>query len=226
MSQVRNKHSTAQVLRSRPQDLHNSDEDSIERAAQKAESLFPPNKHHLHLAFSMPGILYPEKSPAQLNHAQIKETFAVNTIGPLLLSKHFTPFLPKKSTKLSQWQSTESEVLPNQAVWLNMAARVGSTSDNSLGGWYSYRASKAGVYSITKTLDLYLKTRSGDNAVAIAYHPGTVKTGLSKEFWGNVKEGKLFSVEDAVDKMLKVVREVGVEGRGKCWDWKGEEIKP
>lgn len=107
-----------------------------------------------------------------------------------------------------------------------MAARVGSTSDNSLGGWYSYRASKAGVYSLTKTLDLYLKTRCGDNAIAIAYHPGTVKTGLSKEFWGSVKEGQLFSTEYAVEKMLEVVKDVGVKGRGRCWDWKGEEIKP
>ena len=82
------------------------------------------------------------------------------------------------------------------------------------------------MYSITKTLDLYLKTRSGDNAVAIAYHPGTVKTGLSKEFWGSVKKEQLFSVEDAVEKMLKVVRETGTEQRGRCWDWKAEEIKP
>ena len=202
------------------------DEDSIQRAADKAESLFPPSKNHLHLAFCIPGILYPEKSPSQLDQKQMQETFSVNTIGPLLLSKHFTPFLPKKSTKLSSFQLSESDTLPKQAVWLNMAARVGSTSDNSLGGWYSYRASKAGVYSITKTLDLYLKTRSGENAVAIAYHPGTVKTGLSKEFWSSVKPEKLFGVEDAVEKMMKVVQGTSVEQRGRCWDWKGEEIKP
>jgi len=107
-----------------------------------------------------------------------------------------------------------------------MAARVGSTSDNSLGGWYSYRASKAGVYSISKTLDLYLKTRSGENAMAIAYHPGTVKTELSREFWGSVGEGNLLSPQLAVEKMLGVALGVGLKGRGKCWDWKGEEIKP
>lgn len=107
-----------------------------------------------------------------------------------------------------------------------MSARVGSTSDNSLGGWYSYRASKAGVNSITKSFDQWLKIRSGDNAMAIAYHPGTVKTGLSKEFWGNVKEGKLFEPEFAVEKMGEVFRGVGLEGRGRCWDWKGEEILP
>lgn len=107
-----------------------------------------------------------------------------------------------------------------------MSARVGSTTDNKLGGWYSYRASKAGVNSFTKSLDLYLNTRAGDKAMAIAYHPGTVKTGLSKEFWGNVKEEKLFSAGYAVERMLEVVRGVGIEGRGRCWDWKGEEVLP
>lgn len=62
--------------------------------------------------------------------------------------------------------------------------------------------------------------------MAIAYHPGTVKTGLSREFWGNVKEGKLFSPEFAVERMMGVVNGVGLEGRGRCWDWDGKEIKP
>jgi len=206
-------------------ELDVTDESTIERAAHGVKYLFPPTKSHLHLAFSIPGILYPEKSPSQLDYQQLTSTFAINTIGPLLLAKHFTTFLPKKSA-IIPFPSKLSENLPSHAVWLNMSARVGSTSDNSLGGWYSYRASKAAVNSITKSLDLYLKTRCGDNAMAMAYHPGTVKTGLSKEFWGNVKEGKLFEPEFAVGKMVKVVNTVGLEGRGKCWDWKGEEILP
>ena len=107
-----------------------------------------------------------------------------------------------------------------------MSARVGSTSDNTLGGWYSYRASKAGVTSISKTLDNYLRNKSGDNAMAIAYHPGTVKTGLSKEFWNSVKEEKLFSPELAVEKMVDVVKSTGLDGRGRFWDYKGEEVSP
>ena len=107
-----------------------------------------------------------------------------------------------------------------------MAALVGSTTDNSLGGWYSYRASKAGIYSISKTLDLYLKNRSGDNAMAMAYHPGTVKTGLSKAFWGSVQLSMLFEPELVAEKMLLAVNGVGLEGWGRCWDWKREEIKP
>jgi NAD(P)-dependent dehydrogenase (short-subunit alcohol dehydrogenase family) len=153
-------------------------------------------------------------------------TFAINTIGPMLLAKYFTPFLPKKSTSLPSPAEAEEEGLPPQATWLNMSARVGSTTDNKLGGWYSYRASKAGVNSFTKSLDLYLAARAGDKAMAIAYHPGTVKTGLSKEFWGNVKEEKLFEPGYAVERLLEVVRGVGTEGRGRCWDWKGEEVLP
>lgn len=80
--------------------------------------------------------------------------------------------------------------------------------------------------NFTRALDLFLNARAGEKAMAIAYHPGTVKTGLSREFWGSVKEEKLFEPEFAVEKMLEVVRGVGVDGRGKCWDWKGEEILP
>jgi hypothetical protein len=62
--------------------------------------------------------------------------------------------------------------------------------------------------------------------MAIALHPGTVKTGLSKGFWESVGEDKLFTAEDAAGKLINVVNGLGVEGRGRCWDWKGEEIMP
>ncbi|KAL2069146.1 hypothetical protein VTL71DRAFT_15484 [Oculimacula yallundae] len=207
-------------------ELDVTNESTIIRAAEDAKTMFPPSSHHLHLAFSIPGILYPEKSPSQLNHEHLTHTFAINTIGPLLLAKHFSPFLPKKSTSLPSPEECIELGIPAQAVWLNMSARVGSTTDNGLGGWYSYRASKAGVNSITKSLDLWLRGKSAEKAMAISYHPGTVKTGLSKEFWAGVEKEKLFSPEFAVEKMVGVVRSVGLEGRGRCWDWKGEEILP
>lgn len=105
-----------------------------------------------------------------------------------------------------------------------MSARVGSISDNALGGWYSYRASKAAVNQIVKTFDIYLKQRSGDKAIGVGLHPGTVKTGLSKEFWGKVREEKLFSGEFAAERLGVVVKGVGVDGRGRCWDWEGKEV--
>jgi len=177
--------------------------------------------NHLRLAFAIPGILYTEKSPSQLDHAHITQTFTINTIGPLLLMKHFTPFLPTKASTLASEPG-----LPPHAVWLTMSARVGSTTDNQLGGWFSYRASKAGVTSITKSLDNWLVGKSGEKAMAMAYHPGTVKTGLSKEFWGSIPKEKLFTPEFAVEKMVGVVQNIGLEQRGRCWDWKGTEVLP
>ena len=197
------------------------DEQSIADAASEAKKLFPQKNAYLHLGFCIPGILYPEKSPAQINYDDALRTFQTNTLGPLMLIKHFSPFLPRKSTK-----PTRSDGLPAQAVWATMSARVGSISDNSLGGWYSYRASKAAVNQVTKTFDNYLKTSAGDNALAISMHPGTVKTGLSKEFWSTVKEGKLFSPEFSAEKLYEVVIGRTLDDRGNCYDWKGEQVPP
>lgn len=86
----------------------------------------------------------------------------INTLGPLLLSKHFSPFLARRSTKLESIPD-----LPASSVLALMSARVGSTSDNRLGGWYSYRASKAAVNSIAKSVDIYLGQRCGDNAMCV-----------------------------------------------------------
>ena len=138
-----------------------------------------------------------------------------------MMLKHFSPFLPRKTTQL-----VEENNLSSSAVWATMSARVGSISDNSLGGWYSYRSSKAAVNQMTKTFDNYLRTSAGDKAMAVSLHPGTVKTGLSKEFWANVKQEKLFTPEFAAEKLLDVVKSSTERHRGRCWDWKGEEIPP
>lgn len=169
----------------------------------------------------MPGILYPEKSPAQIDYAHALQTFQTNTLGPMMLIKHFSPYLPKKSTTLSH-----ADGLPSSAVWATMSARVGSITDNALGGWYSYRASKAAVNQLTRTFDNYLRMAAGEQAMSVALHPGTVKTGLSKEFWGNVKEEKLFSPAFAAERLMEVVNSRTQEQRGRCWDWKGEEVPP
>ncbi|KAI1163606.1 short-chain dehydrogenase/reductase-like protein [Nemania serpens] len=228
-----------------------TDESSVKAASAKAAEIFPPSTHHLHLAFALPGILHPEKQPRQVDYGDALETFKVNTLGPLMLMKWFGEFLPRKGTDLSYMRARAQETgagsdtdaghsakggehgqhhgpfrTPDHAIWLTNSARVGSTSDNGLGGWYSYRASKAGVNSITKSFDMHIRTRSADKAMAVAYHPGTVKTGLSREFWGSVPEDKLFSPAFAVQKMLEVVASRTIEDRGKCWDWKGEEVPP
>lgn len=183
--------------------------------------MFSGKDSYLHLALAIPGVLYPEKSPSQIEYENALRTFQINTLGPMMLMKHFYTFLPRKSTKVQ-----EVEGLPRHAVWANMSARVGSIADNSLGGWYSYRASKAAVNQVTKAFDNYLRANSGGNSMAIALHPGTVKTELSKEFWSNVKEEKLFSPAYSAEKLLEVVASRHLDQRGRIWDWKGEEIMP
>ena len=195
------------------------DEPSISDVANHCKTRFADS--YLRLAFCLPGILHPEKSPAQVNFEDSLATFRVNAMGPLLLSKHFSPFLPRKSTVLEPIES-----LPPSAVLALMSARVGSISENGLGGWYSYRASKAAVNSIAKSVDIYLKQRCADNAMCVSLHPGTVKTGLSEEFWGSTPKEKLFTPEYAAERLCAVVKEVGLKGRGKCWDWQGKEIPP
>ncbi|KAK6225030.1 oxidoreductase [Colletotrichum tabaci] len=207
-----------------------TDEATVAAAAGEARALFPEATHHLRLALAIPGILHPEKSPTQVDYDKALDMFKVNTLGQMMLMKHFSPFLPRKSVALTSTSSSTEDARglpPGHAVWAAMSARVGSTSDNLKGGWYTYRASKAGVTSLAKSLDLWLSARSGDKAIAVAYHPGTVKTGLSEGFWGTVPKGKLFEPEFAVGRMCKVLtEEVGVEGRGRFWDWQGKEILP
>ncbi|KAF7191293.1 putative oxidoreductase [Pseudocercospora fuligena] len=197
------------------------DEDSVAQAAGEVAGIVPKKDNYLRLSLCVPGLLFPEKSPSQINYDDALTTFRTNTLGPMLMLKHFSPFLPRKATKLS-----DEEGLPKTAVWANMSARVGSISDNRLGGWYSYRASKAAVNQLTKSFDNFLRTSAGDNAMSISLHPGTVKTKLSKEFWNNVKEEKLFSPEFAAEKLIEVIKSRSLDDGGKCWDWKGEEVPP
>ncbi|KAM0333590.1 hypothetical protein ACHAQA_002255 [Verticillium albo-atrum] len=216
-------------------------EDTVAAAAARAAELFPSKTHHLHLALAIPGILHPEKNPAQVDYDKALETYKVNTLGPLMLMKHFFGFLPRNTTKMAeeneQQQQQEEEnggeekgkivTLPKYATWLSMSARVGSITDNRAGGWYSYRSSKTAVSSLCKSFDNFLKTRSGDNAVAVAFHPGTVRTDLSREFWDSVPKDRLLEPDFAAERLVEVVSTgIGLEGRGKLWDWQGKEIKP
>lgn len=184
---------------------------------------------HLRLAVCLPGQLFPEKSPGQIDHDNALDTLKLNLLSPMMLLKHLHGFLPKKAARLAAVDG-----LPHGSVLAFLSARVGSISDNSLGGWYSYRSSKAGLNQLVKTADLFQKIQSKENACVVGLHPGTVKTALSREFWGNVKEGKLFSPEHSAERLCEVLRQGGsgelggsIDGfRGRCWDWEGKEVPP
>lgn len=105
----------------------------------------------------------------------------------------------------------------------NLSARVGSITDNGLGGWYSYRSSKAALNQLTKTLSVEL-ARKKVNVAAILLHPGTCDTDLSKPFQRNVPEEKLFTKERGVRQLLSIVESTSLDHNGTFIAWDGSHI--
>jgi NAD(P)-dependent dehydrogenase (short-subunit alcohol dehydrogenase family) len=153
------------------------------------------------------GGVQPEKSSRNLDSYALDKLFRVNAIGPALIAKHFIPLLKNDS----------------KAVFACLSARVGSIKDNYLGGWYAYRASKASLNMILKTLSIEL-SRTNRNAICVGLHPGTVDTSLSKPFQTSVTQEKLFTPERAASALLSVVDNLNPTDTGQCFAWDGETI--
>ncbi|KAJ5762053.1 uncharacterized protein N7511_005435 [Penicillium nucicola] len=208
-----------------------TDESTIIAMADTIRHEYPDTS--LRLGLTVPGTLHVEKSPSQIDYAGALDSFKVNSLGPLLLMKHLSQFMPPKSapefpaTNSATAADSQTQLeLPSHAIYAMMAARVGSISDNSSGGWYSYRASKAAVFQLAKTFDLYLRTKSAQRGIAVALHPGTVRTDFTKEFWSG---REMLEPADSAEKLLQVLVGLSAEkngGRGRCWDWKGKEVLP
>ena len=101
-----------------------------------------------------------------------------------------------------------------------MSSRVGSISDNSSGGSYAYRASKAALNSVGKSMAVDLKEKG---VVVVLMHPGFVKTGiLPRERMEQVKEA--VEPEEAAGKLWKVLMEKGLGDSGTFWHREGMEL--
>ncbi|KAJ1310333.1 hypothetical protein OPQ81_007072 [Rhizoctonia solani] len=156
-------------------DMDIRDESAIKKASEQVQSKFGDKP--LGLLINVSGMLHAEKNIKQISHSEALRSFEINVIGHMLTFKHFVPLVGK-----GKGNGEDKGLLPGgQSVLASISARVGSIQDNELGGWYSYRASKAAVNQLIKTLSLELKARKIP-AVALAYHPGTVRTDLSKRF--------------------------------------------
>ena len=153
-----------------------TDEDSLIAAAQALQEVGPFDLILIATGLLQGEGISPEKNLRALSHDNLAKSFEVNVIGPAMSAKHFAPLLRRDK----------------KAVFAALSARVGSISDNRLGGWYAYRASKAALNMILKTLSIETQRRF-KNQLIIGLHPGTVDTALSKPFQGNVPEGKLFT---------------------------------
>ncbi|MEM8687873.1 MAG: SDR family NAD(P)-dependent oxidoreductase [Pseudomonadota bacterium] len=192
------------LSRSSSPDLDLEREDTIAEAARQIAAGGP-----VHLIFDATGVLHspalkPEKALSAFDPAAAAKAFAVNATGPLLVLKHFHTLMARNE----------------RSVFASISARVGSISDNQLGGWYSYRASKAALNMLLKTAAIEI-ARKRPEALCLALHPGTVDTRLSKPF---ASGRDLFTPQESAAKLLAVIdnAEPGRSGRFLAYD--GQEI--
>lgn len=184
------------------------DEESVKLCANKASA-----KSNLDIVIVATGMLHdqniqPEKSLKDLSKEKFEKLFSINTIAPAIIAKHFLPKLNKE----------------RKSVFSAISARVGSISDNHLGGWYAYRASKSALNMILKNASIEIN-RSNKNAIIIGLHPGTVDSKLSKPFQGAVKQEKLFTPKYSVEKLLQVIKNAKPSDSGNLIDFNGITIE-
>ncbi len=193
------------LSRSGPLRLDYAEPDTI---AEAAGSIGGP----LDLVIVATGLLHdgefgPEKSLRDLDADALARSFAVNTIGPALVAKHFLPLMRRDG----------------KSVFAALSARVGSISDNGVGGWYGYRAAKAALNQMLKTASIE-HARRWPEGVVVGLHPGTVDTGLSKPFQRNVADGKLFDAAYSAGAMLDVLDGLSATDSGKVFAYDGSEV--
>ncbi len=180
------------------------DEPSIaQAAAQVAKGPVPT------LVFVATGVLHhghePERSYRAMTAEHLLRDYSVNAVGPALVAKHFVPLLPRD----------------RRAVFAALSARVGSIGDNRLGGWHSYRASKAALNMILRNLAIELG-RTHREAVVAGLHPGTVDTALSTPFQKGVPD--LFTPARSAAAMLAVLDGLTPTDSGGVFAWDGARV--
>lgn len=182
------------------------DEATIAAAAERVASGPAPT-----LVIVATGVLHdghePERTYRALTPEHMLRDYRVNTIGPALVARHLIPLMPRD----------------RRAVFAALSARVGSISDNRLGGWHSYRASKAALNMILKSLAVELN-RTHPQAIVAGLHPGTVATDLSEPFQKGVKPDKLFIPAFSAERLIEVLDHLTPADSGGVYAWDGERI--
>ena len=178
-------------------------EDFIESCAQSLSTQGP-----FHLVVDATGALTlnargPEKRLDELDGAQLLDLLQLNSVGPVLLLKHFTPLL----------------ATGQRVIWAKLSARVGSIEDNRKGGWYSYRAAKAALTMLLQTAAIEMGRRR-PLAVVAALQPGTVRSALSQPFVGDAA----MDPDDSAQRLLAVLDGLQPTGRAQFVDHLGQSI--
>ncbi|MTI63890.1 SDR family NAD(P)-dependent oxidoreductase [Methylophaga sp.] len=186
--------------------------DYSEASMARLVNTFNESGRYYDQVFICHGILHddqvsPEKRLEDLDSDSMQHVFQVNAITPALWLKHLLPLLKQSA-------------LCKVAIF---SARVGSIDDNHLGGWYSYRASKAALNMLLKSAAVEYARRAPEVKL-LAFHPGTADTPLSRPFSKNVPEGKLFQPTFVAERLLAILDSLEPDGELSFLDWQHERI--
>lgn len=174
---------------------------------------------HLHtldnrppLVISCAGLLHskdqqPEKSVRQLDADFLYSNLTANTLTAVHIAQRLESLYKRK----------------DDFTYVVLTAKVGSISDNHLGGWYSYRMTKAATNMFIKTLSIEWQRRF-PNACVLSVHPGTTDTPLSKPFQKNIPKERLFTTDTSAERILKIAQTAQPQQSGRFLFWDGSEI--
>ena len=205
--------------------LDAADEDSIQKASLVAKE-FGDGK--IDVLWNVAGILEdkkhgvePERRLDHIKSSALEYSLKVNTIGPVLMAKYFSPLLLEASKRIKQSVNQEVAGLPKIPAAMFLSARIGSIDDNKTGGWYSYRISKCALNAAVKGISIELGRRQ---IACVAVHPGTTNTDLTKSFLSSNYKLPVQEADDTAAKLLKICSEVTMDDNGKFLDYKREEL--
>jgi len=149
----------------------------------------------------------PEKSIRSFDHSFFSKNISLNTLPTLLSAQLLGPLLKDSAN----------------AKFVTISAKVGSIEDNKLGGWYSYRASKAALNMVLKCLSIEWK-RTIPHVTVLALHPGTTDTNLSKPFQTNVPSGRLFTPSAVASDLVDLIENSSTDQSGHFLSYSGEQL--
>lgn len=184
-----------------------SDEESIQSAAELMKDTAPSLVIVATGILTLPDGTGPERTFRKMAPAAMRQVMELNTIGPAIIAKYMLPLLPRD----------------RRTVFSALSARVGSITDNRLGGWHSYRASKAALNMLLRNFAIEIG-RTHRHAVVAGLHPGTVDSELSKPFQNGLPDGQLTRPEDAAVNLLDTLDRLTPDDSGNLFSFDGTRI--
>jgi len=149
----------------------------------------------------------PEKNLSQLSLPWLQHSVEVNLWSHIALAQQLAPVVRRQ----------------HPLRWVSLSAMVGSIEDNRLGGWYSYRMTKAALNMFIKNLSLEWQRKSPQSCV-VAMHPGTTDTVLSQPFQANIADGKLYQSDTTASRIATVIEQLTAEQSGALYHWDGSRL--